>query len=235
MIIGGSFGQTVSGLTLNYIGRFTDSGNPLPVELAAFEAVVNGNSVVLKWRTSSENNNRGFEVERQVLSLPDGKAGSQSSVGNSEFISIGYVEGHGTSTEQNEYSFIDKNTSSEVYQYRLKQIDYDGSFVYSKIVEVDLSQPVTFSLEQNYPNPFNPSTSIQYTVGNRQYVSLKVFDVLGNKIATLVNEEKPAGIYEVTFNADEFSSGMYFYTLQTGNLPDGKAGFIKTNKMVLLK
>jgi len=88
--------------------------------------------------------------------------------------------------------------------------------------------PVELALEQNYPNPFNPSTSIQYTISNQQFVSLKVYDILGNKVATLVNSEKPAGVYEIEWNASNVPSGVYFYQLKTGS-------FVQTKKMLLLK
>ncbi len=199
----------------------------VPVELVSFNASVSNDKVVLSWITATEINNRGFEVERrQVFSL-------QSSVGNEDWEVLGFVEGKGTTTEQQVYSFIDENISAERYMYRLKQIDYDGSYEYSKVVEVDLSQPITFSLEQNYPNPFNPETKIKFTIpsnvkGEMSNVKLMVYDVLGNEIATLVNEEKPAGSYEVTFDGKGLSSGMYFYSLQSGS-------FSKTNKMMLVK
>lgn len=88
--------------------------------------------------------------------------------------------------------------------------------------------PAKFSLEQNYPNPFNPSTSIQYAISSRQYVQLKVYDVLGNEVATLVNKEKPAGVYEAEFNASNLPSGVYFYKMQAGS-------FVETKKMILLR
>ena len=127
------------------------------------------------------------------------------------------------------------NISDGKYSYRLKQIDFDGTFTYSNEVEVDLSQPQTFSLEQNYPNPFNPSTTIKYTIPNvipsgveGSRVILKIYDVLGNEIATLVNENKPAGNYEVTFDAKNLSSGIYYCKLQAGSLS-------QSIKMILLK
>ena len=135
--------------------------------------------------------------------------------------SIGFINGNGTTTEKSFYSFTDQSPVAGKSYYRLKQIDFDGSFEYSNIVEVELTLPIEFSLEQNYPNPFNPYTKIKYTIPNvtlsgveGSRVALKVYDVLGNEIATLVNEEKPAGNYEVNFDASKFSSGVYFYKLQ---------------------
>ena len=193
----------------------------IPVELISFTANVDGNSVNLKWQTATELNNLGFEIERTPSkSQPMGE--------NSKWKKIGFVNGNGTTTETRYYSLTDENVSSGTYQYRLKQIDFDGSFKYSNIVEVELSSPLEFSLEQNYPNPFNPSTNIQYEISSRQFVTLKVYDVLGNEITTLVNEEKSADIYEVKFYGTGLPSGIYFYTLSTGN-------FFSTKKMILLK
>jgi hypothetical protein len=110
----------------------------------------------------------------------------------------------------------------------LKQIDYAGTYQYSEEIEVAVTGIFKFELEQNYPNPFNPVTSIQYAVSSRQFVTLKVYDILGNEIATLVNEEKQPGIYEVEFDATDFTSGIYFYQLKAGN-------YLETRKMVMLK
>jgi hypothetical protein len=110
----------------------------------------------------------------------------------------------------------------------LKQIDYSGTYAFSEIVSVDNLAPNGFVLEQNYPNPFNPSTHIKYAVANKQFVSIKVYDVIGNEIATLVNEEKPAGSYEVEFSANHLSAGVYYYSIVTAN-------FVQTKKMILLK
>jgi photosystem II stability/assembly factor-like uncharacterized protein len=193
----------------------------IPVELTSFLVTAKQNSVLLEWTTATEINNQGFEIERQSI--------------GGEFEKIGYVAGSGTTTEPNEYSFTDNNVSSGTYTYRLKQIDFDGSFEYSKIVEVEVGSPTEFSLSQNYPNPFNPTTSLQYTIGNRQFVTIRVYDLLGREIATLINEEKPAGNYEVEFNAanlpagrQDLPSGIYFYRIKAGS-------YINTKKMVLLR
>ncbi len=137
----------------------------------------------------------------------------------------------GTTTEPQSYSFVDENLSMGKYQYRLKQIDFNGSFEYSDIVEVDIA-PAVFALTQNYPNPFNPSTSIQYAISSRQFVTLKVYDILGKEVITLVNEEKAAGQYEVEFNPESSiknpASGIYYYQLRAGN-------YVETKKMILMK
>ncbi|GBD86947.1 hypothetical protein BMS3Abin03_00872 [bacterium BMS3Abin03] len=204
-----------------YMGADENLDYPLPVELISFSARVSGSSVLLDWSTSSETNNKGFEIERNFpLNLPEGET-----FGWEE---IGFVQGNGTTARQHSYSFIDENLLAGKYKYRLKQIDFDGTFEYSNILDVEVDLPNEFSLQQNYPNPFNPTTSIQYSVGSRQFVKLKVYDVLGNEVATLINEEKPTGEYEVKFDGKNFSSGIYYYRLQAGN-------YIETKEMILLK
>jgi hypothetical protein len=160
-------------------------------------------------------NNYGFEIERNV---------------ETGWENIGFVDGHGNSNSPKNYSFKDNNLSYGKIQYRLKQIDNDGKFEYSEIVDVNIDLPLSFELSQNYPNPFNPTTKIGFRIpiGTSGIVSLKVYDILGREVATLVNEEKSAGIYEVEFNAESLSSGIYFYRLQTGN-------FVDTKKFTLMK
>ena len=189
---------------------------PLPVELTSFNGTPNGTTVTLKWQTATETNNSGFEIER-----------SSSSPGTT-WDKIGFVGGFGTTTEAKTYSFIDKDLLTGKYSYRLKQIDFDGSFEYSEIVNVDISAPAEYSLKQNYPNPFNPATVIEYSVPATNHVTIKIFNVLGKEVATLVNEEKSAGTYEVNFNASGLSSGVYYYTISAGN-------FNSTKKMILMK
>jgi hypothetical protein len=196
-------------------------GNPvIPVELVSFTASVNFNNVTLNWITATEINNRGFEILR---SLPAGRHGAQ----NDSWDLIGFINGNGTTTETSAYSFIDEIAPGK-YLYRLKQIDFDGTFEYSDVIEVDVLAPKEFSLEQNYPNPFNPVTTIRYSIPTSEYVSLKVFDVLGKEVAVLVNEEKPAGKFQINFSADALPSGIYFYKLQAGT-------FIETKDMILLR
>ena len=199
----------------------------VPVELTSFTASVNKNDVFLSWSTATETNNQGFEIERASLN-------AQSEIENPQWLKIGYVPGYGTITEKHTYTFVDEILKEGKYHYRLKQIDFDGTSNYSDIVEIEINSPVQFSLEQNYPNPFNPSTKIKFTVPvtlsevEGSLVTLKVFDVLGNEVATLVNEEKTSGSYEVEYNTVGLSSGVYFYKLQVGNL-------VETKKMLLLK
>ena len=186
---------------------------PLPVELTSFRALAVDNNVELHWNTATETNNSGFEVQRSTDKV--------------SFAKIGFIKGHGTTTKVSEYSFTDNTASGRVY-YRLKQLDFDGTSKYSKVVEVNLSKPISFSLNQNYPNPFNPSTVISYSVPEKSFVSLKVYNVLGKEVASLVNNQEEAGIHQVNFNAMNLSSGIYFYTIRAGN-------FTATKKLMLLK
>lgn len=196
----------------------------LPVELTLFTATVQMNNVNLIWRTETEINNLGFEIERKVPSnIPQ-------SGNDSGWVKIGFVPGHGTTTDPKEYSYLDDISviSSTTLVYRLKQVDFNGTFEYSNEILVENISPEDFELKQNYPNPFNPSTIIRYEIGSKQFVVLKVYDVLGGKIATLINEEKSAGTYNVRFDASLLKSGVYFYTLKAGN-------FIETKKMIFLR
>ncbi|MEJ2105082.1 MAG: T9SS type A sorting domain-containing protein [Ignavibacteriaceae bacterium] len=187
----------------------------VPVELVSFSASISSNVVALSWSTATELNNRGFEIER--------------SSNKTNWRTIGFKEGKGTTSETQNYSYADKlsDINSERLYYRLKQLDFDGSFEYSNMIEV-VVPPSEFVLSQNYPNPFNPSTTINYQLPENSFVSLKVYNVLGNEVASLVNEQKQAGKYEVEFNASELGSGVYFYTLKVGE-------FVQSKKMLLLK
>jgi len=214
--------------------------NLIPVYFISFSAEASANGVILNWQTTTEKNNQGFEVQRGNFNVPE-----------QSWNSIGFVQGYGTTTEPKSYSFVDESLNPGVYRYKLKQIDFDGSFTYSDIIEIEVEAPMEFSLEQNYPNPFNPSTKLKFTIPETEnpllggarggLVTLKVYDILGNEIATLVNEEKPAGAYEVELNihSDEgqnLSSGVYFYQLKTsGPETSSGQGFIQTKKMILLK
>ncbi len=185
----------------------------LPVELVSFSALVLENNVNLNWQTATEVNNYGFEIEKTK---------------NNAWEKIGFVEGHGNSNSPKEYSFIDESTQNGKYSYRLKQIDFDGKFEYSSVVEVDFKSMNDFALEQNYPNPFNPTTMIKYSVPTKEFVSLKIYDILGNKVADLVNENKEAGNYEVSFDASNYPSGLYIYSITAGS-------FKQVRKMMLVK
>jgi hypothetical protein len=204
------------GLAYNVFVDTSDSN--VPVELESFTGKVSGSNVTLDWTTASEINNQGFEIQRSF---------------GSEFQTIGFIEGHGTTTETQSYFFIDKNVNAGSYNYRLKQVDFNGSLEYSPVINVDVSAPNEFSLSQNYPNPFNPSTKIEFSLAVDSKVTLKVFDVLGQEVAFLVNENLKAGAFSVDFNASSFNSGIYFYSLVAEN-SDGKI-FVLTRKMALMK
>ncbi|MBE0551165.1 MAG: T9SS type A sorting domain-containing protein [Ignavibacterium sp.] len=197
----------------------------VPVELLSFSSSVLDDDVTLNWITATETNNSGFQVERRET----------KNERSEEWNNIGFVNGNGTTTETKSYTYKDENLSDGKYQYRIKQIDFDGTFEFSNIIEAEILPPAKFSLEQNYPNPFNPFTTIKYTIPNvtlsaveGSRVQLKIFDVLGNEVAILVDEYKPAGKYEIEFNANKLSSGVYYYQLKSG-------AFVQTRKMILLK
>jgi hypothetical protein len=192
--------------------------DPIPVELTSLSANVTGTGIALNWTTATETNNRGFEVQRKSL---DG-----------EFQAVGFVEGAGTSTETNTYTFVDDKVVAGDYEYRLKQVDFDGRFSYSDAVEVNFIV-ADFELQQNYPNPFNPTTNIRFGLAADSKVMLTVYNVLGQEVTTLVNDVLPAGYHDVKFNAMDLHSGVYFARLQATQL-DG-AQFIEVMKMVLNK
>ena len=204
----------------------------VPVELTSFTAKVSNGEVLLNWKTATETNNLGFEVERK-----------NQSTNNGVWQLIGFVEGNGTTTESHSYSFSDDISSinASSLSYRLKQIDFNGVFEYSHIILVDNLAPSDFVLEQNYPNPFNPSTTIKFGLPEKSNVVITVYNSLGAEVVTLVNEVREAGSYEIEFNANNFSSGIYYYKIEVGDpstsSPQGQAGqsFIETKKMILLK
>ena len=187
----------------------------LPVELTSFTALVNGGQIHLSWKTATEINNYGFEVERKE--------------DKGEYHTIGFVKGSGNSNSEKEYDFIDNGVSfAGKYQYRLKQIDTDGSFNYSGVVEVSLTAPLKYNLSQNYPNPFNPVTVINYTIPEAGKVKVFLYNIIGETVLTLVDEFKEAGTYSVVLNGRGLRSGTYFYKLQTKN-------FTEIKKMIILK
>lgn len=220
------------------------SNAALPVELISFSALQLEDAVKLFWETATEVNNFGFQVERKKEKV------QSENDGTDEWINVGFVAGHGNSNSLKSYEFLDQEPPAGNLQYRLKQIDTDGSYeYYGTIVEVNnnitsvdnLGLPVEFALKQNYPNPFNPNTKIVYsipnTVGDENFsstamVTLKVYDILGREVATLVNKRQAAGRYEVDFNIANgvnLPSGVYIYKLQAGDK------FSQVRKMALLK
>ncbi len=191
----------------------------VPVELTSFAAAVSENGVALSWQTATETNNRGFEVER--------------SIDNSAYNLVGFVDGFGTTTEKRNYIYTDKITAPGNYYYRLKQIDFDGSYEYSNVVEVDFSGISNYEIMQNYPNPFNPSTQIEFAIPVDAKVSIKVFSVLGQEVANLTNNQFAAGSHKVNFDASRLTTGTYIYSISAKGL-DGSE-FTQSRKMLLMK
>ena len=192
--------------------------NALPVELVSFNSLVKNNIVTLLWKTATELNNVGFDIESKKLN--DNK--------NNDWNKIGFLEGSGTSNTPKDYCFHDKVTSNGKYEYRLKQIDQNGKIEYSKSIIVNVSMPIRAALDQNFPNPFNPTTAISFTLPNSGNTQLSVYDITGKEVASLVNGELASGIHSIQFNADKLSSGLYFYTLLANN-------YSETKKMILLR
>jgi hypothetical protein len=200
-------------------------GTPLPVQLASFTwKRVNTTGVLLEWKTLSEIKNFGFDVERA--------AGSPTSFA---LLPNSFQAGHGTTTVEHFYSFTDPQPLPGISYYRLRQVDTDGAIHYSDPLRVDIATgvaeiqlPTSFGLSQNHPNPFNPSTVIEFTVPEQQFVSLKLFNSLGQEVRTLVSDVRAPGRYSVTLDASGLTSGTYFYRMESGS-------FVESKRMVLLK
>lgn len=199
-----------------YVGVGTLCNGPLPVELSIFTAALSKNEINLFWKTETEVDNYGFEVERRI----DDKDWNQ----------ITFVSGNGNSNSPKEYSYSDKDlfAGGSRFQYRLKQIDNDGSFEYSDVVELEVV-PDQYELSQNYPNPFNPSTVIEFSLPeDAANVELSIYNTLGEKVAELVNTSLAAGRYQYQWNGQNVASGTYIYKLRTDQ-------FTSVKKMLLLK
>ena len=186
----------------------------VPVELTSFTAVANEDDVILNWSTATELNNFGFEVQR--------------SVAGNEFATVGFVNGHGTTTEAKDYRFVDANLTAGNYTYRLKQVDFNGTFAYSDEVNAEVTSPAQFELAQNYPNPFNPSTTIRFALSESGNIKLTVYNLVGEQVAVLVDGFKEKGVHTINFNASELNSGVYVYKIETN-------GFVQSRKMIFLK
>jgi len=187
---------------------------PLPVELNSFTAIAENENVILNWTTVTEKDNAGFDIERRSDGI---------------WTKIGYVSGKGNSDVTVDYAFIDRKLNSGSYGYRLKQIDFNGNFEYYDLSGyVNIGVPVKFSLSQNYPNPFNPVTKIDFTLPISENVMLKIYDLSGREIVTVLNEFRTAGYYTVDFNAANLASGVYYYKLTAGNNT-------AVNKMIVVK
>ena len=188
----------------------------LPVELASFTSTVNKNSVTLNWKTSSEVNNSGFDIERKKE-------------GTTLWNKVGNIQGKGTTNEEILYKFEDRNVPTASYKYRLKQIDFNGNYEYHTLVNtVQVGVPGKWDLSQNYPNPFNPTTKINFDIPKESFVKINVYDISGRLVANIVNEKKDAGYFTVDFNASSLASSVYFYRIETES-------FTMTKKMMLIK
>ena len=197
--------------------KTTDGG--VPVELTSFIANAVEGSVVLNWTTATETNNQGFEIQRSAEGL--------------NFNNISFIPGFGTTTEPKSYSYTDQSVTSGKYYYRLKQIDFDGSFSYSGVIEVEVSLPTEFSLEQNYPNPFNPATTIEFSLPTDAQITINIYNLVGEKVAEAASGNYAAGTHKVDINASTLTSGIYFYRLDATGV-DGNT-FSSIRKMTLLR
>jgi hypothetical protein len=187
-----------------------------PVELNSFTCSVDKNTVHLNWETESEINNKGFDIERKVK-------------GTSMWQRVGFVEGKGNSNQNADYSFTDSKLNTGKYNYRLKQIDFNGNIKYHNLTgDVSIGIPNRFSLSQNYPNPFNPKTKIDYEIPVNGKVTIKIYNQLGQEVANLVDENKEAGYYTTEFDGTNLASGVYFYRMETKEFTDVK-------KLMLIK
>jgi Concanavalin A-like lectin/glucanases superfamily/Secretion system C-terminal sorting domain/Fibronectin type III domain len=204
----GGAGTTTAG-TLVGSPSWVASDNPFPVELVSFSGNFISNKVELNWQTATEVNNYGFEIQRLVKSVDN----------NSNRRKIGFVFGNGNSNSPKNYSFIDNNIEKgKIIDYRLKQIDNDGKYEYSKTIEITTGIPNKFALSQNYPNPFNPVTIIKYSIPKESDVTIKIYDVLGNEIQTLISGKQASGVYTINFDGSKLASGLYFYVLNSNSI-----------------
>jgi hypothetical protein len=207
VIINASFSGTdsviVNNAAITQLNISVNYSNILPVELFSFTAEISDYSVLLKWVTASELNNKGFYIERRQ---PE-----------SEWQSIGFVPGAGTSSETKFYTFQDARIIKNIYKYRLKQVDFDGTYSYSQEIIADLV-PNKFVLNQNYPNPFNPSTTISFSLPEKAQVSLSVYNLIGEKVSVIANQVLEKGTYSFNWNASVFKSGVYFYELRADDV-----------------
>ncbi|MFZ1289033.1 MAG: T9SS type A sorting domain-containing protein [Melioribacteraceae bacterium] len=219
------------------LNAINPSDQPLPVELSSFNVnAVEGTKAQLNWETATEVNNYGFEVERSIVSekakVKSENETANSAVDNLTWEKVAFVEGHGNSNSPKLYSFTDKNlVGGSKFMYRLKQIDIDGTFEYSDAVEIEVL-PTKYELLQNYPNPFNPTTNIKFSLPEDAKVSINIYNVLGEKVASILNEDLKAGFHQVDFNAFssgyQLASGIYLYSIESSN-------FRQVKKMMLMK
>jgi photosystem II stability/assembly factor-like uncharacterized protein len=227
-----SFNGEVLAATSN--GLWQRDLTEIPVELTSFSAFVKGSDVQLNWTTATETNNKGFEIQRSVRK--DSFRRNQSEglpLEKSGWEKIGFAAGYGTTSEPRIYSFTDNNLRNGTYSYRLKQIDFDGLSKYSNTVDVTVNSPVQYSLNQNYPNPFNPSTEISFSLKTDAKVTINIYDILGQKVSSLINNKMNAGEHSIRYDASDMPAGIYIYNLEV-NGTDGSS-FTAVRKMIFLK
>jgi hypothetical protein len=211
--------------TIFTLANHTGGSNSLPVELTSFAVINNSRNVQINWVTGTEKNCSNFEIERAMV-----RTNSESLA----WVKVGSVSASGTSTSPKSYSYTDKNIQSGKYQYRLKMIDYDGSANYSNIEVTEIASPKNFELSQNYPNPFNPSTTIAYQIPVDAKVIMEVYNIAGQKVSELVNQDMSAGYYSVNFGESKLSTGIYIYRMVAVDKVTGN-NFSVVKKMMLLK
>lgn len=212
---GGVLSSTISNAVIS------NGTSPLPVKINSFIVEMQNTNVLLMWQTATEVNNYGFSVERKIGI-------------DENWVEIGFVEGHGNSNSPKEYLYVDSGNLYGDINYRLKQIDNNGDFEFSDIVVISLVSPKDFILSQNYPNPFNPSTMIKYGIPVQSNVRVEIFDMLGQSVGVLVNQDKSAGFYETTWNAANLPSGIYLISIKANGLSSSK-NFTQVKKALLLK
>lgn len=195
----------------------------VPVELASFSFSIHYGNVVLEWETATETNNAGFEVQRSRETM--------------HFEKIGFVHGQGTTATPQRYQYVDKVQADGVYFYRLKQIDMDGAFVFSSVLQVLINKPGRFEVDQNHPNPFNAETRISYAIPVAGRFRVQVFDCLGTEIWHFERSDHPSGFFSMIWNGTDMhgrsvASGPYFYRAQWQE--GGGQGRSITRRMTLL-
>ncbi len=213
-------------------GVWNGTGGALPVELTSFTVTAQQSNAVLKWRTETEFNNSGFDIERSPSPTIPLQVGG---LGGGEWTSLGFAAGAGTSSSPTEYSYTDNNLPAGKYLYRLKQINRDGTFQYSESVEAAINPvPSAFELQQNYPNPFNPSTTIRYGLPDRSSVKIAVTNSIGQQVAVLENDVQDGGFHQIDWRAN-VASGIYFYRIEAASIVNPNDRFVRVMKMLLLK
>jgi hypothetical protein len=197
----------------------------LPVQMLYFNSLLKARVIKLSWATAWEINNRGFDVERRTV----------NPAGAEQWSPIGFVEGKGTTNSQQNYSYEDSHLNTGIYQYRLKQIDYNGHFEYFELQNsVAVGVPKSYSISQNYPNPSNPVSKLDYSIPQKSFVSIKVYDLLGREVLTLADGYQDAGYHTAEFDGSKLASGVYIYRFSAAEFP-GQVSYTQTMKLVLVK